>query len=218
MARNLSGTRLKKLQWLEARIAAWVAANEEIGISDEQAADMAAKISQARNAFNAAEVIRAQSRSSTLAWHSAIDEAADFGAALVNSIKAFAQATSDPAVYSAAMVSPNDPPTPSGPPAVPENLKTEVLNTGGVEVMWEGSLAHRTFFEVFRRIPGQSAETLIASIGKTRFIDQTVPAGHGKVWYSVRARRGELASDTTDVVEVRLGVPGDSADGLALVA
>jgi hypothetical protein len=39
------------------------------------------------------------------------------------------------------------------------------------------------------------------------------------VWYSVRARRGDLASDSTDIVEVRLGIPGgESSGGLALAA
>jgi hypothetical protein len=218
MARNLTDTRLKKLQWLEARTAAWSTAGGDIGLSDDQTSQLATQVTAARAAFNAAELQRAQSKAATGTWHEAIDEAAEFGAALVNTIKAFARATSDPGVYSTAMVSPSDPPVPSGAPDEPTNVRTQVLNTGAVEIAWDGTLANRTFYEVFRRIPGQSAEVLIASIGKTKFADETVPAGHGKVWYSVRARRGDLASDATDVVEVRLGVPTEGGEGLSLAA
>jgi hypothetical protein len=219
MARNLPDTRIQKLQWLEARIDAWVDSATEIGISAEQSAEMASRITAARSAFNNAELVRAQSKASTGSWYSAIDNAVELGSALVDTIKAYARANNDPSVYATAMVSPNDPPSPSGAPDVPENLKTMVLNTGAVEISWEGSLANRTYYEVFRRLPGQGVEGLVASIGKTRFVDETIPAGNGAVWYSVRARRGDLASDSTDIVEVRLGIPGgESSGGLALAA
>jgi hypothetical protein len=218
MARNLPETRLKRLQWLEARVAAWTANYDSIGLTQEQAVNISTATTAARSAFNAAELSRAQSKAKTIDWYEAVDDAAEKGAAAVNTIKAFAQSSGEPGVYSTAMVNPNDPPSPHGTPAVPENLKTEVLNTGGVEISWSGSLANRAYFEVFRRLPGQGAETLIASIGKTRFTDETIPAGQGRAWYAVRARRGELASDTTDVVEVRLGIPGEGDQSLALAA
>jgi hypothetical protein len=215
---NLPNSRTQRLNWLETRIGAWLDNASQIGLAVDLVGDLQSKITAARAALENRESLKAQAEAATLLWHQNIDDTGELAAAAIAATKGFAKTSGNPAVYALAQISPGSPPTPAGAPEVPGDMTTEVLNRGAVEIRWKGTLAFRTYYEVLRRLPGEGVEKMIASIGKLRFIDDTLPSGPSRVWYAVRARRGELASDMTDPVEVRLGIPGEGGDTLAIAA
>lgn len=83
---------------------------------------------------------------------------------------------------------------------------------------WRGTLARRTFYEVLRRLEGETRWTLIASIGAKRYLDRAVPPGTTAASYRVRAKRGESASAGSPAITVGLGVEPTRRPALAAAA
>lgn len=82
-----------------------------------------------------------------------------------------------------------------------------IINSdGAVELKWKGTLAHSTFYEVLRKIEGETTWTVIDSVGAKGYLDETVPVGTLSVQYRVRAKRAEFTSAANDPITIRLGV------------
>lgn len=75
----------------------------------------------------------------------------------------------------------------------------------GVRLAWESTLAKRMFFEVQRRLPEQTEFVPIASVEAKTYTDTGILAGTNSIGYRVRAVRGTLSSDPSDITLVRFG-------------
>ncbi|MDQ7013531.1 MAG: hypothetical protein Q9O74_06490, partial [Planctomycetota bacterium] len=93
------------------------------------------------------------------------------------------------------------------PPAIATDLTTTLRNTGAIELAWEGTIANGTVYTIWRKIGTSSPATLLGAVGARSFIDNTLPAGTPEATYFVRTHRGELSSDDSTHITVRLGVP-----------
>ncbi len=221
MANVLPRTRLQKIEWFEQRLDGWLADPAAIGLTPAQVTQLAADVAAARQAYDRAQQTRNEAQSATVGFHAASAAMEGGGRDLITTIKAFAEASNDPGVYVQADVPPpNTPtPTPTGPPDTPTHVTGTINSDGAVELSWQGSLRHRTFFEILRRLEGEASWTVLDSVGAKRYLDETVPLGTTAAQYRVRAKRGNHTSPANDPITVRLGVePQTGNTGLNLAA
>lgn len=212
MAQNLPDKRLDVLEWLESHVTIWsgIADPANIGLTEVQVAAITAATTSARNAYDEVILIRANSKDATQTWYNAVDSARQGAAALVATIKAFAEATGNSNVYAQAGVSENADPSARPAPNTPANLTTRLLSSGAVELTWDASDA--AFFDVKRRVNGAGPFTLAGSVAsEKKFIDENIPPGTTSVSYTVTARRGTTRSDESEAILTLLGVPGESS-------
>lgn len=215
----LPDSRLAQIEWFEQRLAAWAADPAAIGLTGQQIMDLTPLVTAARAGYNAAQQARADSKSATVTFHSATESLVDTGRDLIRTIKAYAETTDDPNVYVLANVPPPSDPTPAGPPDTPTGVTGSINSDGAVVLRWEGTLAYSTFFEILRRLEGQTEWTVIDSVGAKRYLDEGVPVGTTSVQYRVRAKRGGLTSAANEPITIRLGVePQSGQGGLSLAA
>lgn len=219
MGRNLPTNRSNAIDWINERLAAWIANAEAIGLTTEQTTQLTTLAQAATSARTAAFQARNAAKDATVLYYGAADELAAYARDLVSTIKAYAETTGDMSVYSTASVSPKDPPSPVGSPVQPTNLRATILNSGGVRLEWDGSLASGTVFEVQRKLDSQTgAPVLIGVAGEKHFIDDAVPVGTSSVQYRVRAVRQEFRSDFADPILVSFGVEPSESQGLQIAA
>ncbi len=215
----LPTTRLAQIEWFEQRLAAWLENAAAIGLTSAQVTQLQGEIAAARASYLASQQARNDSKSATVEYYSASDTLVADGRDLISTIKSFAEATNDPNVYVLANVPPPAEPTPAGPPDTPTNVTGSINSDGAVELKWSGTLAHSTFFEVLRKIEGETTWTVLDSVGAKKFLDETIPAGTPSVQYRVRAKRAGFTSAANDPITIRLGVePQTGNTGLSMAA
>ena len=69
MGTNMPGDNHDALEWLEGRIAGWVADPTAIGLTSAVVIDLAADIADTRSSFTGVEQIRGDSKAATTAFH-----------------------------------------------------------------------------------------------------------------------------------------------------
>ncbi|XVJ60910.1 MAG: hypothetical protein HEQ23_16580 [Tepidisphaera sp.] len=139
---TLPDGRLDLLTFFESRIEVWSQAAEAgtIGISPEQALDLAEHLEEARAAWDHAQLARQAAEAATLASNSAIAKLRFKGASLVGVIKLHAEWTGNRDVYGAARLNPPAPRRMRLPaPPAPEwaSRSTELVPGGSVRLRWE---------------------------------------------------------------------------------
>jgi hypothetical protein len=192
-----------------------------------QVAAIAAALNDAATSSTAAEAARIASKNATVTFHNNTDFLRTFGSDLIKLIKAYADATGNPAVYTLASIPPPAAPSPLGPPAKPSDLSSTLTTAGSIDLEWKGSRQGGTSFNIFRATttPGQptGAWTLIGTSEKRKFTDSAVPTGLASVTYRVVAVRSGGTSDPSDVSTLFFGTapgqnPAGGNSGLTLAA
>lgn len=221
MGANLPRPKQAMIEWVQTRAPIWSASPAQVGLTDSQAAQVAARVAAARAAQLAALEARAAALAATQAYDDAIEALHTSASEAIAIIKAFAEASDDPApVYSAAMVSA---PAGQGAPRRPAEVgavTTQLRNDGAVELRWtmRSPTPTGTRYTIYRRIAGEQAFALIADTSRKRFIDAGVPAGSLAVTYSILAKRGDFASAPSEQVTMPLGAQPAPAAAAALRA
>ncbi|VAX39984.1 hypothetical protein MNBD_PLANCTO03-1425 [hydrothermal vent metagenome] len=105
-------------------------------------------------------------------------------------------------------MSPAKAPEPLPPPLPAENLHATLLHSGALRLDWEGTTAHGTCYTLWRRLDPNTPASLLGAVCLRSFVDETLPAGTPEAVYFVRTHRGELTSDDSTHITVRLGVTG----------
>lgn len=214
----LPRTRPDKIEWFETRLDGWLADPGSIGLTAGQVGQLAAEVAAARQAYLEAEMARNAARSATAAFHTVTGAMEGDGRGLIAQIKAFAEATDDAGVYERSRVPPPRDPSPAGPPEPPAGVRARITSDGAVALAWEGPLAHRTFYEVLRRLDGEPTWTVLDAVGAKAYLDDAVPVGTTGAAYRVRAKRGRQSSAASQAITVRLGVEPRRASALGVAA
>lgn len=194
----LSNKRSEVIQFFTQRLSSWQAAPEQIGLSAAQVTELAGLTASASSKLQDALTARQSSKDATLEYYEATDSLRDFGAALIATIKAFAEATDDAGVYALASIPEPADPTPSAPPAVPNNITLFMRAQGSVEIAWDGSLAGGTFYEVQRSLDDGNSWSSIASIPARETLDETVPQGTARAYYRIRGVKGPAGAGSPE--------------------
>lgn len=203
-------TFLGRLEFFEQRLPAWIADPTAIGLTGDEVAELAARVSMARQRYVELQAIRNAAEAATLSHQLANDAMADFGSDLVQTIRAFAGRTGDPGVYAAALIPSPKNPSPSGPPPRPSDVRVELLPSGCLRLRWKGSVARRAYFCIFRQAPGEHGFTLLETVAAKTYVDTTIPRGTGELVYRVQARRDGHRVDGPTMF-VALGSDGGAA-------
>ncbi|MCL4219813.1 MAG: hypothetical protein KJZ65_00450 [Phycisphaerales bacterium] len=196
MANVIPSSREAMIAWFADRDNDWAAAPAAIGLTAAQVTQLSALVTAAQNALAAATAARIASKDATLNYHITADALREFGGDLVKVIKAYADLTNNPTVYSTASIPPPAPPTPAGPPVQPTDLAAQLLPGGGLRLTWKGTIAQKAYFSVYRRAEGQTSFTLVDSPAAKSYDDFTIPTGANSVTYYIQARRDDFRVDS----------------------
>lgn len=212
----LPPTNLAMIEWFEQRVASWVGDPTAIGLTAEQTTSLLSLTSTARAGYQAAQQARNASKAATVTFHNGADELRDYGADLIKTIKAFAEASDNPEVYALAEVPPPAEPEPLGPPGMPYDIATSLDNAGYLTITWKadnGAASTGAYFMIERRLDNEQSFTLIGGAGAKTFTDAQIPLGTTQAIYIIKPRRGELIGQPSNQVVVQFGVniPGPNS-------
>lgn len=87
----------------------------------------------------------------------------------------------------------------------PYDLDADLDNNGHVVLTWKADAASAhtgVFFEIRRKLDGQSGFTLVGSTGTKTFTDHGIQSGTASAVYNVTAKRGDLSSPTSENIYV----------------
>jgi hypothetical protein len=203
---DIPDTVLGKIQFFEQHIPVWAADPAAIGLDAGAIVEITSRTGAARLSYNDAQAARSASRAATVNQTADIKHMMAFGTAVVATIKAFADLSGDDqAVYAAAEITPDGNPSPLAPPAPATNLAADLLNTGALKLTWKGTVAHGTFYAVWRRLENETEYETLGSVSAKSFTDTSLPVGTPEATYYLVTHRDEMSSDATEPITVRFG-------------
>ena len=221
MGTNMPGDNHDALEWLEGRIAGWVADPAAIGLTSAVVIDLAADIADTRSSFTGVEQIRGDSKAATTAFHLNGDDMRANASGAIATIKSFAVNSADPpAVYLAAGITPPDPRTPVAPPEQPSGLKATLNGDGSVTVSWDARGPTGTVYNVSRKLATEAVFTFIGqgAAQDKQFIDATVPAGTITAAYIIQGVRGGNLGLMSNAMTVFFGTADAVSGEMGLAA
>jgi hypothetical protein len=209
-------SRLGKIEFYEAHALAggpWAANAANIGLTSAAVTALGALTTQARAAFNAAEVARQAAKTATQNFHDkvrAMHNGPGAGSDMIQSIRNWAESKNDPNVYVLAQIPPPATPGTTPPPGTPFEFRVGLLQNGALELRWKcnnPSGTQGTIYEVKRRPGSSGAFGYVGSSGVKNFTDDTVPAGSPSVTYQITAVRSTQRGNPAQFT-VNFGVGG----------
>ncbi|OAB63720.1 hypothetical protein AY599_28265 [Leptolyngbya valderiana BDU 20041] len=200
------------LDWINARLDPWEANAAAIGLELTDPAALVALAGAADEARVAADAARSASKAATQAWYDKADAAMDFARELILKIKA--KAATDPQVYVLAQVSARANPGETPPPESPSPIVATLIKGGPLRLDWKCTGPRGTFYIVKRKLEGENAFSIIATVTDKVFTDNTLPRGIDQVTYQVDAQQQDKVT-AGDVLPVQLGSGNGSQSGEA---
>lgn len=177
-----------------------------IGLTAPEAAVFAAAVTAAGTAWTDAIAAREVAKAKTVLSDAAFATLFDKASITVSIIKAFADKNvNPPAIYALAQIPMPAERQPSGAPPAPQNVSCQIDNLGRVDVRWTGSTRYATFFNVWRKLQGQSMWTQVGATGSKSFVDATVPEETVSAMYYVQAQRGDTTGPESETIAVIFG-------------
>lgn len=217
--RTVPQTNLARIEFYEAHIEPWAADPAAIGLTPDSVAALETRIAAARAAYDAHQAAQFAAAAAALDYRlkaEALHADPGAGADMIQSIKNFAQSTDDPNVYVRASLP--APPVPGRVPApgTPYAFRFTLHQTGELTLTWKcKNPAAGTTYEIRRSVQGCHAFTFLATSGRRRFTDRTLPAGSAMAVYDVTALRSTARGRPARFI-VNLGVAAiDAARALA---
>lgn len=203
-------TKSGKLEFYESHIEGWVENAADIGVQPSQLTALSALIAAARTSYTAQQVAADAARDATGDSNLAISAMHKLGSATIAQIRAFAETTNNPGVFTLASLPFPADPSPVGPPGKPSDLEVSILIGGSLHLRWKCENppnASGTVYEVRRRIGGGSFVIIGAAGGNKEFIDATLPGGSTGVVYEITGMRTGLRG-LSNQFNVNFGVGG----------
>ena len=201
------------MEYFESRISLWLGNAESIGITDEQATALKTAAELNRAQFNAMDVARNSAKAATNTFYASNNTLTDLGRNLIKTIKAYAQTTNDPMVYSLANIDPPAPPTPVPAPSVPADTTGSVTPDGVVTLSWRADRSGASsgiFFIIERKRAGEADYSVLSATVEKSFMDPNARVNLGLVQYRIKAVRGTESSDWATPVVFNFGAGGGS--------
>jgi hypothetical protein len=184
------------LFWCQEHAPIWSAAGGDIGMSDGQASDFAAKSAAAASALSAQVAAIQAARAATLAASDAFRDLRRAAGDGVRTIRAFAELQPKPSVvYTLAQIPAPASPSPAPPPGKPFQLVVGLLDTGALHLRWKcqnPANTGGTVYEVMRRTGSSGPFTYVGAVGLKKFTDESVPSGVANVQYQITAVRSTV--------------------------
>lgn len=199
------------LAWFEQHIEIWQAAPATFGITAPIASALATAIDNCRKDFDAANAARLASKQATVAQNEAFRTMRRDGSEVVNTIKAFIEASGNPALWGQAGLEPPAPRGTTPPPTAAYELSTNLDSEGNLTLKWKASQPRGVSGVVYfvRRSLNGAAFTQLNTVGEKSCIDTSIPLGTASVAYNIIAKRGNDQSPLSETIQIRFGrAPG----------
>lgn len=204
-------TRDAMIEWYTQRQPIWEAQLEQIGVTAPQCTELKNRLGQAVDLVAAAKAKRESAKTATEAAALAVDSLRSYGAGLVSTIRAFAEATDDDQVLIKAEVPLPKPPTPVGPPTSPTDLSADPHANGTITLKWKGTIQGNQWFAIDRKTTAGNWVRL-DSVRAKKFTDLAVPMNTNIILYRVYGQRGTQISNPPAEATVNFGnVPAEIA-------
>lgn len=202
---------LEQIQFSEDHIGPFTTNAAAIGVTTSQLSALTAATTKARGSYNAAQAARLASKAATVQFHNDTNDVRDMLRDLITLIKAKAETTDNPNVYALAQIPPPAAPAPAALPGKPEGFVIILEADGSLTLTWKcenSTTSSGVFFQVQRKLAGESVFTNIGGTPVKSFNDATVPAGVGGLTYLITGYRGTRIGKTSDQITVQFGVDG----------
>jgi hypothetical protein len=223
----LPNSNVELLEFCEVHAPVWAANVAGLGLSVASVAGFTAATEEARLKYDEALKARDAAKAATASSNASIREMKTDAATLIRTIKAFAEASSNPAaIYNLAQIPQPSGPTPLPAPGKPTNLLVTLLSSGALQLSWDAENAAASsgaFYNIGRKLPGVSVFTGIGGApGSTTasrrmtFTDNSVPtaAAAAGVQYIIQGQRGSDFGTASDAIIVQFGT--DTPGGLVV--
>ena len=188
----------------------WEERFAEIGLTQEQAAQIAEQVPQLRDAIRDAYAARQAAISATMNMNFVARSLFEAAAGAVRTIRAHAEWTNDGTIYGSAGI---DPPKvrsrKSAPPSTPTALAATINSMGEVILTWKTKQPRgvsNVTFAVQRCFNNDFASMrIIDTTAGREFIDSTIPRGTHSVHYILVPKRGSQEGRASDLFSLMLG-------------
>lgn len=168
-------------------------------------ADFAALVHQVREDYKQAEAARLASKCATMNLTNSLSTMGQIGAGCIKTIRGKALSSMDASVYSKALIPAPTAATPSGIPPQPTDLRMSIDDGGTVNLTWNGSTRHNTYYTIWRKLPGETGFTMIGTVGGKKWSDDTVTAGTAFATYFVKPHRGNKVGTPSQQMNLIFG-------------
>lgn len=192
------------LNWYATRQPVWAANAAGLGLSVEQCTALATLVETAQDELAARELAREQAIAKTEDVHNALGALGGFGAALMATIRAFAEAKDDPSIYTTALIPAPKPDTPAGPATSPTEFSADPNPDGTITLKWKGTVAQNQSFDIERSVDG-GAWIFIKNTRKKSWKDVAVPTNISGITYRIYGTRDDVRSDKPTITQVLFG-------------
>lgn len=193
-------TRVGKITFYRIRLPYWAEDPASIGLTPESVDQLQSLADEAKAAYEAHYAAEQAAKSATATFHDAVKRmhaggaGIVGGAAMIQSIKAYANTTGDKDVYARAMIDAPAKPGRAGSaprPGTPNSFRFSVDQTGELKLIWKckhpsGSVG--TTYWVRRKLDGGDF-VHVGIVGEKKFLDLTLPPGTKTCTYEVTALR-----------------------------
>lgn len=189
-------SKLGQIGFYEAHISPFTTNQAAIGILTTDVTDITTKTTNARAAYDVHVAAQQAAKTATESFYNSVAAMSTFGATLIAKIRAKAEATGNPNVYTLAEIPAPATPTPVGAPGKPFDFGVVLNEDGSLQINWKcnnPSGAGGTMYQVFRRDGDEGEFNYLGGTGKKLFLDETIPAGTANVVYKIQAVRSTKA-------------------------
>lgn len=207
----LPNSEVEQIQFCEDHISAWNLNATAIGLTTALVSALQTATTKARGSYNAAQTARLASKAATAVFHTDTGSMRDNVRDLLVLIKAKAETTNNPGVYTLAQIPSPAAPAPLPVPGAPTDFTVNLETDGSLTLRWKCKItgtATGVFYQVQRRFVGQTQFSNIGGAPTKEFNDATVPMGNNGVYYQVTGYRGTRAGATSTQLFVQFGVGG----------
>lgn len=203
------------LTFANAHAPIWEERFAEIGLTEEQAALVAAKVPELRAAIQAATAARIEAMALTDAMNLKSRELFEAAANAVRAIRVHAINNDDPHTYSLAEI---DPPKVrsrhAALPVPPTDVAFRLDGSGGLILEWIAPQPHglaNVSFDVRRALDESLTFVFVGASGDRAFRDQTIPLGTTQVRYILTPRHGKRNGTASKQFTTQFGIVPQTA-------
>jgi hypothetical protein len=195
-----------------AHQATWVTNQAAIGVQASQNTALAAALTNADKALDAANAARVASKGATTTLHSSAETLRNAAADIVRTVQTFAKNSDNPSVYGLADIPAPQPRSQSAPPpGRPSDIAAGVNSDGSLTLSWKSNNppgVSNVIYRIQRSLNGDTNFVLLDTVGEREFTDDTIPIGTASVSYIITGKRGKQVGPMSETFTARFGRAG----------
>lgn len=188
----------KKIQFYENHVEPFTQHAEAIGATPEVVAEFTSLVESTRQAYNEQQAAILAARTATQRLNQLAKRMQLFGQAIIDTARNTADRDFNPSVLILAQIPSRKRKSTIDPPGTPSNLRTSIDGAGNLTLIWDcrnpqGSRS--TMYKIYRASKGEP-KRMLASVGKRKFVDDSIPAGTTELMYYIEPYRSTGTGET----------------------